>query len=501
MKKASMTICSLYKVGDVDKNIFGSFIEHLGRAVYGGIYEKGHPTADSRGFRRDVIHLIKQIDVPIVRYPGGNFVSGYNWEDGVGPVKHRPYRLELAWDSTETNEFGTNEFMDWCKEVGTLPLMAVNLGTRGPDEARNLVEYCNHPAGTYWSDLRISHGYKEPHAIKHWCLGNEMDGNWQMGHKTPVEYGLIANETAKLMRMTDNSIELVLCGSSNSNMRTFGEWETTVLDLAYDNVDYISLHQYFGNADGDIRNFLAKGIELDRYIETVIACCDYICGKKHSKHTIKLSVDEWNVWYHSHGAKFEKWSKAPSILEDVYNFADALVVGSMLLSLLRRCDRVKIACIAQLVNVIAPIMTETGGKSWAQTIFYPYLHASRFGRGSVLLPVIESSTHNTREYTDVPDIDSLAVHNAEKDELTVFAINRDLSDAIPFTVNLLDFTGYSPIEHIEMSGYDLNAVNTATSATVTPKIKKVPYIEDDAFTVKLSPLSWNVFRFRKQADN
>ncbi|NLA72594.1 MAG: alpha-N-arabinofuranosidase, partial [Clostridiales bacterium] len=200
MKKASMTICSLYKVGDVDKNIFGSFIEHLGRAVYGGIYEKGHPTADSRGFRRDVIHLIKQIDVPIVRYPGGNFVSGYNWEDGVGPVKHRPYRLELAWDSTETNEFGTNEFMDWCKEVGTLPLMAVNLGTRGPDEARNLVEYCNHPAGTYWSDLRISHGHKEPHAIKHWCLGNEMDGNWQMGHKTPVEYGLIANETAKLMR-------------------------------------------------------------------------------------------------------------------------------------------------------------------------------------------------------------------------------------------------------------------------------------------------------------
>ncbi len=497
MKKASLLVCSDYKIGEVDKFVFGSFIEHLGRAVYGGIYEPAHPTADKNGFRRDVIDLIKQIDVPIVRYPGGNFVSGYNWEDGAGPVQNRPKRLELAWESTETNEFGTNEFVKWCREVGCEPLMAVNLGTRGPDEARNLVEYCNHPGGTYWSDLRISHGYKNPHGIKYWCLGNEMDGDWQMGHKTPLEYGRIANETAKLMKMTDNSIKLVLCGSSSGRTRTFGEWETTVLDLAYDKVDYISLHQYFGNSDGDLRSFLAKGTELDRYIETVIACCDFMQGKRHSRHHIDLSVDEWNVWYHSHGAKFEKWSTAPSILEDIYNFADALVVGSMLLSLLRHCDRVKIACMAQLVNVIAPIMTETGGGVWAQTIFYPYMHASRYGRGSVLLPKAESSTHETKDFTQVPDIDSLAVCDDEKGELTVFAINRDLSDSIPFTVKLIDFPDYAPIEHIEMSGYDLTAVNTANSSPVKPKTQKAPAVESNVFSVKLNPLSWNVFRFKK----
>lgn len=500
MKKASLTVCPEYKTGEVDKNIFGSFIEHLGRAVYGGIFEPGHPCADGRGFRRDVIDLIKQIDVPVVRYPGGNFVSGYNWEDGVGPLKNRPKRLELAWDSTETNEFGTNEFIDWCREAETEPLMAVNLGTRGPDEARNLVEYCNHPGGTYWSDLRISHGYKKPHGIKYWCLGNEMDGDWQMGHKTPVEYGRVANEAAKLMRMTDNSVKLVLCGSSSGGARMFGEWENTVLDLTYDKVDYISLHQYFGNGDGDIRNFLAKGVELDRYIESVIAYCDSVRGKKHSKHRIDLSVDEWNVWYHSHGAKFEKWSKAPPILEDIYDFADALVVGSMLLSLLRRCDRVKIACMAQLVNVIAPIMTETGGGAWAQTIFYPYLHASRYGRGAVLIPVAQSSVHDTREYCGVPDIDSLAVHNAENGELTVFALNRDLLDDIPFTVKLINFPNYVPVEHIEMSGYGLNAVNTANSSPVTPKSRKAPAIENNSFTVNLNPLSWNVFRFKKGTD-
>ncbi len=252
MKKASLTVCSDYKTGAVDRFVFGSFIEHLGRAVYGGIYEPSHPSADKNGFRHDVIDLVKQIDVPIVRYPGGNFVSGYNWEDGVGPLQNRPKCLELAWESTETNEFGTNEFIKWCREVGCEPLMAVNLGTRGPKEASDLVEYCNHPKGTRLSDLRISHGYKKPHGVKYWCLGNEMDGDWQMGHKTPVEYGRIANETAKLMKMTDNSIKLVLCGSSSGRARTFGDWETTVLDLAYDKVDYISLHQYFGNGDGDL---------------------------------------------------------------------------------------------------------------------------------------------------------------------------------------------------------------------------------------------------------
>ena len=498
MKQSKITLSKDYRIAMVDERIFGSFIEHLGRAVYGGIYEPGHPTADENGFRRDVIDLIKQIDVPIVRYPGGNFVSGYRWEDGVGPVEQRPRRLELAWSTTEPNTFGTNEFMRWCKEANTKAMMAVNLGTRGPDDARNLVEYCNHPGGTYYSDLRQSHGAKQPHDIKLWCLGNEMDGDWQMGHKTAVEYGRTANEAAKLMKWVDPSIELVLCGSSNSGMRSFGDWEATTLDLAYDKIDYVSLHQYFDCHDGDIRNFLAKSCDLDNYIKTVVCVCDYIKGKKRSKKKINLSFDEWNVWYHSHGAEFEKWSEAPHILEDVYTFADALVVGLMLITLLKNSDRVKVACLAQLVNVIAPIMTENGGRAWAQTIFYPYLHASRFGRGWALQTLLSTTKHDTKDFADVPDVDALAVWNEEDDALTVFAVNRDMEEDNLLTVNLKDFEGYVPVEQIELAGFDLMAVNTADSQPVKPTAKALSGVCAPMAEVKLRPLSWNVIRFEKK---
>ena len=498
MKQSSITISKDYRIAKVDDRIFGSFIEHLGRAVYGGIYEPGHPTADENGFRRDVIDLIRQIDVPIVRYPGGNFVSGYRWEDGVGPVQERPRRLELAWSTTEPNTFGTNEFMRWCKAAHTKAMMAVNLGTRGPDDARNLVEYCNHPGGTYYSDLRRSHGAEQPHDVKLWCLGNEMDGDWQMGHKTATEYGRTANEAAKLMKWVDPSIELVLCGSSNSGMRSFGDWEATTLDLAYDKIDYVSLHQYFDCHDGDIRNFLAKSCDLDNYIKTVVCICDYIKGKKRSRKQINLSFDEWNVWYHSHGAAFEKWSEAPHILEDVYNFADALVVGLMLITLLKHSDRVKVACLAQLVNVIAPIMTENGGKAWAQTIFYPYLHASRFGRGWALQTLLSTTKHDTKEFTDVPDVDALAVWNEDDEALIVFAVNRDMEEDNLLIVNLKDFAGYVPQEQIELAGFDLLAVNTASSQPVKPTAKALSGVYAPAAEIKLRPLSWNVIRFQKK---
>ena len=359
--KAKITLAKEFRIGEIDKRVYGSFIEHLGRAVYGGIYEPGHPTADENGMRRDVIDLVKKLNVPVVRYPGGNFVSGYNWEDGVGPVENRPKRLDLAWGTTEPNTFGTNEFMEWCKKANTECMMAVNLGTRGADEARNLVEYCNHKSGSYWSDLRRSYGGEDPHNIKLWCLGNEMDGNWQMGAKTAVEYGRTALEASKVMKWTSPGIETVLCGSSSRNSKTFCTWEAESLDIAYDNIDYVSLHQYYGNHDDDVMSFLARSIEIDEFIYSVICVCDYIKAKKRSKKTINLSFDEWNVWYHSNNAPYEKWSMAPALLEDIYNFEDALLVGSLLITLLRHCDRVKIACLAQLVNVIAPIFTKTGG--------------------------------------------------------------------------------------------------------------------------------------------
>ncbi|HBT51149.1 MAG TPA: alpha-N-arabinofuranosidase, partial [Petrotoga sp.] len=293
-KKARIILDKDYRIGSVDSRIYGSFIEHIGRAVYGGIYQPDHPNADDMGFRKDVIELVKELKIPIIRYPGGNFVSGYNWEDGIGPKEKRPRRLELAWQSIETNEVGVNEFVQWAKRVDADVMMVVNLGTRGIEEARNLVEYCNHPGGTYWSDLRKIHGYAEPHGIKVWGLGNEMDGPWQIGHKNAQEYGSIARETAKVMKMVDPTIELVVCGSSYRKIPTFGEWEVTVLDHTYEYIDYISLHAYYGNPD-NVGDFLAQSLEMEEYITSVVSICDYIKAKKRSKKTINLSVDEWNV--------------------------------------------------------------------------------------------------------------------------------------------------------------------------------------------------------------
>jgi alpha-N-arabinofuranosidase len=301
---AKITLHEAYQIGEVNPRIYGSFVEHLGRAVYGGIYEPGHPASDEEGFRQDVLELVRELEVPIIRYPGGNFVSGYRWEDGIGLREDRPRRLDLAWRAIETNQFGTDEFVAWCRKANTEPVVAVNLGTRGIDAARNLVEYCNHPGGTYWSDLRRSHGAIEPHDIRVWCLGNEMDGPWQMGYKTAEEYGRLARETAKVMKRVDPSIELVVCGSSNSQMPTFPEWEATVLEHTYQHVDYISLHTYYGNQNNDTARFLAQSMDMDSYITSVVRACDYAGAKIRSKHTIDLSFDEWGVFYHSWFAHF-----------------------------------------------------------------------------------------------------------------------------------------------------------------------------------------------------
>ena len=495
--KAKMTLAKEFRIGDIDKRIYGSFIEHLGRAVYGGIYEPDHPTADEDGFRTDVIDMVKKLNVPIVRYPGGNFVSGYNWEDGVGPVENRPKRLDLAWGTTEPNYFGTNEFMKWCKKADAECMMAVNLGTRGPEQARNLVEYCNHKGGSAWSDLRKAHGYNDPWNIKLWCLGNEMDGGWQMGAKTAKEYGRVALEASKVMKWTDPSIETVLCGSSSRNSWTFGTWEAESLDIAYDSIDYVSLHQYYGNRTDDIQSYLANTLQLDEFIYSVICICDYVKAKKRSKKTINLSFDEWNVWYHSNNRPFEKWSVAPPLLEDIYNFEDALLVGSMLITLLRHCDRIKIACLAQLVNVIAPIFTQTGGGIFEQTIYFPFMHLSNYGRGAALLPLLECPKYDCKEYTDVPYLEAIATYDEENEEVTVFCVNKSLDEEAVLDINLMDFEGYKPFEFISMDGHDKKEENTFNAVNVKPHNNPVPAMDGKNLTVSMKPLSWNVIRIKK----
>ncbi len=484
----------------VDERLFGSFVEHLGRAIYGGIYDPEHPTADGNGFRQDVLEMVKRLSVSVVRYPGGNFVSGFNWEDSIGPQEHRPTRLDLAWLTTETNEFGLHEFYQWTKQINSEMIYAVNLGTRGPDAARNIVEYANHQGGSYWSDLRRKNGSDAPLDIKLWCLGNEMDGPWQICQKTAYEYGRVANEAAKLMKWVDPSIELVACGSSAFDMPSFGEWELEMLDQCYDNVDYVSLHRYYSNKTNDTPNFLANSMDMDAHIKTVIAICDAVGGKKHNPKKLNLSFDEWNVWFHSleQDEKIiqqNRWGKSLPLLEDIYTFEDALLVGGLLITLLQNADRVKIACLAQLVNVIAPIMTSETG-CWQQTIFWPFFHVSRYGRGIALQPVIHSPLYDTKDFTDVPYVDAVAVYDDEANTLNLFAFNRSVDRDITLSCNLRAFLNTRFVEQIVLHHDDVKATNTEESPdTVMPFSQKMFEEENSRYTVKLPALSWNVLRF------
>ena len=500
-----MTLDKEYKVAVVDKRIYGSFIEHLGRAVYGGIYQPEHPQADENGFRKDVIELVKELEVPVVRYPGGNFVSNFFWEDSVGPTNERQPRLDLAWRSLEPNTFGVDEFYNWTQAINADIMMAVNLGTRGVADACNFLEYCNFSQGTKYSDLRIKHGRKEPYDIKLWCLGNEMDGEWQLGKKTMEEYGRISEEAGKAMKLIDPTIELVSCGSSFMDMPTFPEWEAKTLEHNYNYVDYISLHQYYGNESNNTDDYLASSDDMEEFIHTVVSVCDYVKAKKRSKKTINLSFDEWNVWFHSKAEEADitenrPWQVAPALLEDHYNFEDALMVGLMLITLLKNADRIKIACLAQLVNVIAPIMTKADGKAWKQTIYYPFLHASKYGRGTVLLTPVNSPTHETKEHGAVNDIVSVAVFNEEFEELTIFAVNRNLQESHCLAIDIRSFDGSEVVEKIEMVADDLKAKNAPFDEKVRPVTVNDFKREDDIVTANLKQASWNVIRLRKREE-
>lgn len=497
--KARVSVHRDFKIANIDDRIYSAFLEHLGRAIYGGVYEPGHASADRNGFRTDVLGLVRDLKLPLVRYPGGNFVSAYNWEDGVGPREERPVRLDYAWRTRETNEVGTDEFALWCKAAGAEMMLAVNLGSRDLDAARALLEYCNHPGGTYWSDLRVKNGHRDPHNVRVWCLGNEMDGPWQVGHKTAHEYGRIANETAKAMRAYDQKLELIVCGSSHSQMPTYPDWEATVLDQCYDAVDYVSLHMYFENYEQDYLNFLAKSLVMDRYIETVGGVIDYVKAKKRSKKNIYISFDEWNVWYHQRKADHDnfatwEWPAAPPLLEEVYNFEDVLLSGCLLNTFIRRADRVKIACIAQLVNVIAPIMTETGGKAWKQTTYYPLYFASRYGRGESLGLAVDVPRYDAKAADDVPYLDVAAVRN-DGGAVTFFMVNRHADQAIALDISMAGFAPTTIAQHITMDDPDLQAINTAKSPDrIAPKRGKGFGLQDGAIKGRLPPRSYHVLR-------
>ncbi|WP_216853313.1 arabinosylfuranosidase ArfA [Phytoactinopolyspora halotolerans] len=502
MYEITVALDPAFTVGPVDPRLFGSFVEHMGRCVYGGIFEPDHPTADEHGFRKDVAALVAELGTTVIRYPGGNFVSGYRWEDGVGPVENRPRRLDLAWRSIEPNTVGVDEFTRWARGVGIDPIMAVNLGTRGVRAAVDLLEYCNLPAGsTAMADWRARNGRPEPHAVRTWCLGNELDGPWQIGHKTADEYGRLAAETARAMRRADPDIELVACGSSNSGMPTFGSWERTVLEHTYDLVDHISLHAYYEPIDGDVDSFLASSENMRSMIDAVTATADHVAATTRSRKRLTVSFDEWNVWYQNRfpGEDGLEVRDGGPLIEDTFDVADAVVVGDLLMALLDKCDRVAIACQAQLVNVIGLIRTEPGGSAWRQTTFHPFALTARHARGTTLRTAVSTPALATARHGDVPAARVTAVHDAESGELVLLATNRHRTDPARLNASLASFgvTDDALIEHVTIADADPHATNTAEHPDrIHPRPVSGTEIADGRLTATLAPLSWHLIRIR-----
>ena len=491
---------------DLDRHILGSFVEHLGRCVYGGVYDPGSKLADASGFRKDVIAEVKELGVPVIRYPGGNFISGYHWLDSVGPKKDRPTVLDRAWNSIETNQFGTNEFMDWCKLAGAEPLLGFNFGTEPAEMAAALVEYCNIEKGTKWSELRRQHGYEKPHNVKYWCMGNEMDGWWQIGHMTARDYGRKAADSARQIRVIDPNAKLIACGSSTPELPTYLEWDREVLEECYDVVDGISLHRYFGNTPPTSGNssarFLAMNLDMERQIHEISAVCDYVQGLKKTQKQLWLSFDEWNVWYRARSGDAVDGQRtfAPHLLEEVYNLEDALLVGGFLNSLMRQSDRVKVACLAQLVNVIAPLVTNETGVL-RQTTYYPYSWALKYARGQVLDLSVTSETYPIKPDGlqadlawggDVPFIDVTATSDQQNNQVCVFMLNRDLEAERELVLDWRDATPSRVLACETLTGPDLKAINTFASPTqVAPRPLDTPKV-GATMTFKLPARSYTV---------
>ena len=491
---------------DLDRHVLGSFLEHLGRAVYTGVYQPDSPLADEHGFRKDVMREVRELGVPIIRYPGGNFVSGYHWLDGVGPKDQRPTVLDRAWNSLEPNQFGTNEFIDWCRLVDAEPLLGFNLGTGTPEMAVAYVEYCNVDKGTKWSDLRRSHGYDKPHNVRYWCLGNEMDGPWQMGHMPAHEYGRKARDSARQIRKIDRELKLIACGSSNTILPTYLVWDRQVLEECYDQVDGISLHNYYGNTEqltgNDTSRYLAMNLDMERQIQEIEAVCDYVQGTLKSPKRLWLSFDEWNVWYRARGGLFADGQRqfAPHLLEEQYNLEDALLVGGFLNTLLRRSDRVRVACLAQLINVIAPLVTNDTSVL-RQTIYYPYAWALKYAHGRVLDPLLESETYpihaaglraDFARDDEVPFLDTVVTLDTKNGQASVFVLNRDLEGERQLVLEWVDPVPKRVLSCETLTGTDLKAVNTFEAPDrVVPRALDAPRA-GSRMTLKLPPASYTV---------
>jgi len=485
--KARIKIDIERRKGEIDPNIYGNFVEHLGRCIYGGLYEPGSSLSDEKGYRRDVLEATRALNTSVVRWPGGNFVSGYHWEDGIGPQSERPTRIDLAWGFRESNAFGTDEFVEWCRRAGTEPYFCVNLGTGTMDEARNWVEYCNVEKGTYWSDLRRKNGFEKPHNVKYWALGNEMDGQWQMGHKNAEDYGKFALETAKLMKWIDKDIKLVAAGSSDYN-GDWIHWNRTVLDYLKNHVDYIALHNYVENRSDDYYKFMAS----TRFAEKAIRITEGLIAETLSgterKEPIYIAFDEYNVWYRAKGEEGN---------EEIYNLEDALVVSTFLNIFVRNAHVVKMANMAQLVNVIAPIFATPEG-AWYQTIFYPLQLFARNCRGVSLDTFVACDSYALDEER-IPYLDVSAAYDEKAGEVIVNVTNRHLTEAL--STELLCQTGRfdGKVLVSTVNGSDIKAGNSAEKQAVKT-VEAEAQARGDRFVYSFPAHSFTQLRIPVTAD-
>ncbi len=490
--------------GAIDLRIFSSFLEHMGRVIYTGIYEPGHKASDEEGFRTDVLRATRQMGVTAVRYPGGNFVSNYRWLDGVGPAEHRPRRLELAWRSVETNAFGLNEFMRWAGKADALPILTVNLGTQGMESALSLLEYCNLDQGTQYSELRRGHGVAAPYQVKTWCLGNEMDGLWQIGHKTPQEYGRLAAETGRAMKRMDPSIELIACGSSKSDMTSYPGWDLEVLEHVYGIADYLALHQYYGGQEMGTAAFLAQSLDMEEYITTIRAAMQVIRKKTRSSRPMYISLDEWGVWSkpeNAVGRSFERhpWQVAPVIDEQAYTLEDTLLFASMMLAILKNADVVKIACQALLTNISACIMTEPDGDLWLQPIYHVFALIARYARGQILQTVdAHMPCYACELYEQVPVLDHSESLSDDGREAVCFLVNRSETETISLQWKLEQLHPMAVEAFTLLTASDKNLTNRQNHQAITPREGAGARLEQGICLAEIPPLAFAVLRVALQ---
>lgn len=477
-------------IGEVKDLLFGSFVEHLGRSVYEGIYEPTHPKANKDGFRTDVIDLIKELGVSTVRYPGGNFVSGYNFMDGIGPKSQRPTRLDLAWQTLEDNSFGTDEFMKWSKLANVEPVMVVNLGSGQPLEAAKILEYCNFDSGTHLSDYRIKNGAKKPYNVKYWCLGNEMDGPWQIQSLSATDYAKKALATARVMKLVDSSIKLVAAGSSSPDMPTYPMWDRIVLETLYEEIDYISMHRYYAH-DGKLEDFYASYYDMDNFIKTIKSTINYVKALKRSQKEIKISFDEYNIWYIKE-TKLGNWQKAPHLIEDNYSMKDALVFAGLINTLMNNVDVVEMASLAQLVNVIAPILTEKNGAVMRQTIFYPFKNAAKYSVGGNSLKAIINGPKFSSKYGDVHFVSSSIIHHEKKREIVVFLTNYDQS-VHSIELEIRSFSHLTATYHEILQSSSIEDKNNFSQGSIVePKSIERPEIDNNKIVMDLLPETYHM---------